>query len=430
MRNYVSIITLNFNGKRYLGDFFNSALETDYPKDGYEVIMVDNNSTDDSVEFVKKNYPQVKVLETGKNLGFAGGNNFGMKRAKGDLFFLVNNDTLLAKDALKNIIKTFNHWSRKYKIGAVNAKLVLVDAYLPLVIEEAFYSDFKISQKVKPVNSELFIIPHEAKNLFTEKVFLPLKYTYTDRLKINFKIRPYRKSEFKVRLGDELLHEGFLKTLGKEQELNLKLSRNAVKKHMVDLVQNAGNFYFRDGHGRDRGAVVIRHKQYYESDMGQYNKEEFVPGFCGAGVLLNKKALEEVGYFDEDFFMYYEDGDLSLRLRENRWEILYAPSVLIRHIHAGSSKEWSELFTYNVERGRLLFVGKHWPRVRALKEWMKYFFKETLGVSIYYFWKGQMQTALARLRIRLRVSIFLFPEFILGLLRFKRLSQKEVEEFL
>jgi GT2 family glycosyltransferase len=430
MKNYVSIITLNYNGRRYLKDFFNSVLDLDYPKDRYEVIMVDNNYTDDSVEFVKKNYTQVIVLETGKNLGFAGGNNFGMKRAKGDLFFLVNNDTILAKDALKNIVTTFERWNKNHKIGAVNAKLVLIDAYLPLVIEEAFYSDFKISPEVKPVNGELFIIPHEAKTLFTEKVFLPLKHTDTGGLKINFKIRPYRKSEFKIRLGDELLYRDFLKTFSKEQELSFKLSKNAAKKYKINLIQNAGNFYFRNGAGRDRGAVVIKHHQYYEPDIGQYDKEELVPGFCGAGVLLNKKALAEVGYFDESFFMYYEDGDLSLRMKEKGWRILYAPNALVRHIHAGSSKEWSDFFTYHVERGRLLFVGKHWPRSSALREWMKYFFKDTLGISFYYLWRGQTQAALAKLKTRLKVNIFLFPDFILGLFRLKRLSRKEVEAFL
>lgn len=430
MKNFVSIITVNFNGKKYLKDFLESALAQNYPKEEYEVLVVDNGSTDDSNEYIEKNFPKVKVVLSKKNLGFGAGNNLGMKNASGDLFFLVNNDTVLGKNSLKNIVDSFSKWSKKEKIGAVNAKLVLIDAYVPLVIEEAFYSGFKISKEARSFNNEPFVIPHEGKDLFTEKVFLPLKYAYVDRLKINFKIKPYRKSGFRIRLEDKPIYQGFFKTLSKEQELNLELSTSDVGKYKVDLIQNAGNFYFRDGYGRDRGAVVIKHKQYYESDTGQYDKEEFVPGFCGAGVLLNKKALEKVGYFDEDFFMYYEDGDLSLRLRENGWKTLYAPGAKIRHIHAGSSKEWSEFFVYNVERGRLLFMTKHWPRFLVLREWIKYLFKDTLGVPLYYLSRGEKRVALARLTIRLKVGFSLFPELILGLLRFKRLNYREVREFL
>ena len=58
----VSVITVNFNGKKYLREFFNSVFRLNYPKDKLDVIFVDNVSTDDSVRFVRKNYPKVRIV--------------------------------------------------------------------------------------------------------------------------------------------------------------------------------------------------------------------------------------------------------------------------------------------------------------------------------------------------------------------------------
>ena len=86
---FVSIITLNYNGKGYLKSFLESALDLHYPKNAYEIIVVDNASTDGSVDYIKKNFSKVRIIKSKKNLGFGRGNNLGMKDAKGDLFFLV-----------------------------------------------------------------------------------------------------------------------------------------------------------------------------------------------------------------------------------------------------------------------------------------------------------------------------------------------------
>ena len=63
----VSIIVLNYNGKKYLDECFQSLSELDYPN--YEVVMVDNKSTDDSVEYVKRNYEWVRIIQTGGTAG-------------------------------------------------------------------------------------------------------------------------------------------------------------------------------------------------------------------------------------------------------------------------------------------------------------------------------------------------------------------------
>jgi len=115
----VSVVILNWNGGDYLIRCVRSVLETDYPKNLLEVIVVDNGSTDGSARSVKKVYPQVKLIENKKNLGFCVGNNIGIRSATGDLIILLNNDTIVDKDWIKEILKR----AKDPRVGVVGCKL-------------------------------------------------------------------------------------------------------------------------------------------------------------------------------------------------------------------------------------------------------------------------------------------------------------------
>ncbi len=99
----VSVIVLNYNGKQYLDDCFQSLEKVDYPN--FEVVMVDNKSTDGSVEHVREHYKWIRVIEAPGNNGFAVGNNIGIKNTKGKYVFLLNNDTICTPDFLTNLVK-------------------------------------------------------------------------------------------------------------------------------------------------------------------------------------------------------------------------------------------------------------------------------------------------------------------------------------
>ncbi|MBI4286103.1 MAG: glycosyltransferase family 2 protein [Chloroflexi bacterium] len=86
----VSIIVLNWNGAGCLRPCLASLFEQTYPN--YEVIVVDNASTDGSPEIVRKEFPPARLIINGRNLGFAAGNNIGIKAARGELVVLFNND--------------------------------------------------------------------------------------------------------------------------------------------------------------------------------------------------------------------------------------------------------------------------------------------------------------------------------------------------
>ncbi|MEI9945150.1 MAG: glycosyltransferase family 2 protein [Chitinophagaceae bacterium] len=102
----VSIITLNWNTPEVTADFLRSINGQNTYKN-IEVIVVDNGSKEDPTALFTSVYPQIKLIKTGKNLGFAGGNNVGIREAKGDFLFIVNNDTEFTSGLLEGLLEIF-----------------------------------------------------------------------------------------------------------------------------------------------------------------------------------------------------------------------------------------------------------------------------------------------------------------------------------
>ena len=100
-----SIVTINWNGVHFLDTLFKSLrLQTLDPEE-YEIVMVDNGSSDNSVEYVARLFPEVKIVKNSRNDGFAGGCNIGFKNSKGKYIVLVNNDMELDKNWLKYLVE-------------------------------------------------------------------------------------------------------------------------------------------------------------------------------------------------------------------------------------------------------------------------------------------------------------------------------------
>lgn len=118
----VSIIIVNWNGLSHLKKCLPTLEKITYPN--YEVILVDNASSDGSQEFVKKNFTKIKIIQNKKNLGFSGGNNEGFKKANGDYILLLNNDTTVEKTFVSEMVKKLE--SDKL-IGGVQGKLRSMD---------------------------------------------------------------------------------------------------------------------------------------------------------------------------------------------------------------------------------------------------------------------------------------------------------------
>ena len=98
----IAVAILNWNGKSYLETFLPSIFTTVYSN--FKVYVIDNASTDDSVDWLKIHYPQVNIIVLDKNYGYAGGYNKGLQQIKADYFMLLNSDVAVAPDWLKNLV--------------------------------------------------------------------------------------------------------------------------------------------------------------------------------------------------------------------------------------------------------------------------------------------------------------------------------------
>jgi GT2 family glycosyltransferase len=187
----------------------------------------------------------------------------------------------------------------------------------------------------------------------------------------------------------------------------------------VDVVNNVGSIVVTSGYGADRG--------YQEVDRGQYDEAQEVFALCGCAVAFRTEAGREVDWFDDAFFLYYEDTDLSWRLRAAGWRIRYEPKAVVRHIHSATSVEWSPTFVFHSTRNRLLMLTKDASAARVRREWLG-FLRETVGVL--RFIVGALRRGrrppLRRLRMQLRVLASLL-RLTPGALRARRRIAKSAD---
>lgn len=100
----LSIIILSWNTKKLLSQCLESITQNLKLNAQAEVIVVDNNSNDGSKEVVKKEFPEVKLIENKENFGYSKGNNIGIKKAEGDYVMILNSDTLIKPEAINNLV--------------------------------------------------------------------------------------------------------------------------------------------------------------------------------------------------------------------------------------------------------------------------------------------------------------------------------------
>ncbi len=122
-RDLVSIIIVNWNGLSHLKKCLPSLYKQKYKK--IEIILVDNASSDDSVKWVRKYNPGVKIIVNNQNLGFSEANNIGFNIAKGEFVLFLNNDTLVTNNFLTELLKVLKS---DQKIGGAQSKIFFMDS--------------------------------------------------------------------------------------------------------------------------------------------------------------------------------------------------------------------------------------------------------------------------------------------------------------
>jgi GT2 family glycosyltransferase len=117
----VSIIILNYNGGEMFLNCLRSVLKTEYPS--YEVVVVDNGSTDGSIDVAEQMFSRVRCIKNNRNLGFCVGNNMGIKETRGEYIVLLNNDTVVSQNWLIKLMEEVI----KIGTGFFNPKILLMD---------------------------------------------------------------------------------------------------------------------------------------------------------------------------------------------------------------------------------------------------------------------------------------------------------------
>lgn len=129
----VSIITINYNQSEVTADFLNSLRKISYPD--YEIIVVDNASPTDNPDRLKEDFPEIQLIKSKENLGFAGGNNLGIKKANGKYLFFINNDTIVPVNVLEPLVERLEN---EPEIGMVSPKIKF--HWDPTLIQYAGYT--------------------------------------------------------------------------------------------------------------------------------------------------------------------------------------------------------------------------------------------------------------------------------------------------
>jgi GT2 family glycosyltransferase len=367
----VRVVVLNFDGGDMTIECLDSLLASDWPSDRLDIVMIDNGSLDDVVERVTtdERYRSVQVLEPLVNLGFAAGCNLGIDIAGDQRYVaLLNNDATVDPGWLRAMVPVAESDDR---IGAVAAKMLFADRFHGI--------DFDV-----PGASTILAGEHRLLGVRVSGVRLDGEHV-DDRLAFDEGFHGAEPPQ--VRDGEEIARWssaiGALRIASdgrsprtisvrlsclEPRDFTMRSSVDAVTGTVgpeaqwfdvrippepFDVINNVGSNLFAGGFGGDRG--------FLEVDEGQYEEPTEVFAWCGGAVLLKRRYLDEVGTFDERFFMYYEDTDLSWRGRLRGWKYVYEPTALVRHHHAQSSGVGSTFFRFHTERNRLLVLAKNAP---------------------------------------------------------------------
>jgi len=250
MKKYpkIFVIVLNYNGKDVIKKCLSSVFKSDYPN--FEVVVVDNNSQDGSFETAKLNFSKASFIKNEENLGFAAGNNIGIRFAlerMADYVFLLNNDAEIESDSLAKLVEVAE---TEEKIGIVS----------PVIF-----------------NGE----------------------------------------------NKQVWFSG-----GKIKWLKMK----SLHSHRIET------------------------KDSYRSDFAS-----------GCAMLVKAGVFKEIGLFDEDFFLYWEDTDLSFRVRKAGFKIVIVTASWVYHFERSEKNKESKIYWLVISG--LIFFKKNTPYL--LSPWTK-----------------------------------------------------------
>ena len=260
----LSVVIVSYNVRELLTACIDSVVKAAEGIDT-EVFVVDNDSADDTVEVIARDYPSVHLINNKENLGFSKANNIAIRQSEGEYVLLLNPDTVVAEGTLRGAVEVMDQHP---EAGGAGVRMHNADG-----------------------------------------------------------------------------------TLAPE-------SRRAVPTPMVAARKMLGFT-----------------KRYYMSYL-PWDKPGKIEVISGAFMMLRRKAIDQVGMLDEDFFMYGEDIDLSYRLLKGGWQNWYLPLDII-HYKGQSTVKSDFRYVHVFYQAMLIFFRKHYSH-------LSFFFTLPVKIAIYF----------------------------------------------
>jgi GT2 family glycosyltransferase len=378
----VRVVTITFDGADMTLRCVQSLLDHDPVLARQEIVVVDNASVDGAEWLLRRHVPSVQLRTSLTNRGFAGGCNLGMgDLASTDYVALINNDAYVEDDWLSPLVRELEVHP---EAAAASPKMVIADRFRWIRVDcpdaAPFGDDSRdIGVSVCGIEMGTTESPRPLDDIVTfdegfwwpdpgvlgrrwqrwtkhlGNIFLPLGAIAADAPRtVRLLLRaPVERTAVVTTSG------GTARVIVSEEPTWHCFE---LGDEVVDVINNAGSALYTGGYGGDRG--------FLEIDRGQYDDPAEVFAWCGGAVVLRTDFLRQVGTFDERFFVYYEDTDLSWRGRHAGWTYRYVPQSVVRHEHAATSGgEQSAVFRFHVARNRVLMLTKNGPRHLVATAW-------------------------------------------------------------
>jgi GT2 family glycosyltransferase len=330
----VTVVVVTWNGAHLLADCLDGLREQDL---AHRVLVVDNASTDGTLELLARDYPEVEILRSDRNTGFAGGATLGLQQVTSPFAAVLNNDARPDRAWLRELVAAFDGPA----VAAVTSKVFLEPRFAPILL------DVPAGLPVTPESVAAVLLDDEdvTSRTIAERhgsgLRLLVPVPATGPISVRVRLNP-GGSAFIVGLTDGS------QSAPARQEAHVDLPASTER---VDVLNSTGGILTASGHGADRG--------YLEIDRGQYDEQPDVFAVCGAAAAFRTEIGSSLGWFDPWLFAYYEDLDLSWRIRAKGYTIRYAPRAVVRHRHAATSSVGSEFFVFHNVRNRLVVLTRN-----------------------------------------------------------------------
>lgn len=400
----VSVIIVNMNGERHLEDLCQSLRSQTYSN--FEVVFVDNGSKDASRETVARCLPDAKVVALDRNAGFAEANNIGLNASSGDLIALLNNDTRADPNWLSELVAAL---ARHPQAGAVTSRVRFWTKFRAVALMSTAPFDLNYSALVTSLKYAKVIVT--AGNMATGKVaavqtpegfIVDLKLPADEKGAV-LECLPSSDSAVWLALGK---HRQRVPSAGDRCCL--------VRLDLESLDPRDAFFVINNAGSSEPSWLATADIGFGDFDLGQHGREREVPLACGCAMIVRRSALLTSPIFVPDFVAYFEDSELSRRLRKTGHTIVYTPGAIVYHKHSSTATERSLFWHKQVRRNSILYKYMEMPP----SERRSYLNEQMMDLNHYHKWLLSQDE---RCSAEERVICTILPEVMSDL---KRLCEK------